>query len=194
LDGLVGAFYKCSCHSGFFDFFFPKNESIVTSYQVVQAFPSIPRLALGYLIYIPLECSIIVEQKNLQKTLKILLDDYRIWYGQQALPCINLVIRKILSNDKCKYDMTFSPEPLELICIDFGFYGTKEYEYLLKNLIRNGLMNLAYGWHLGKYVNNDILNFARQKFLPFNAKMQSLKKKYDPYHIFSTPYLNFLFS
>ncbi len=211
LDGSLSMISK-SVITGFFDIFIPKNGSITNSYGLVKAFPIIPKFTLGF-IPIPLECGVYIDEKKLSLVLPIILKHYQEWYGKTIcgnnFACINIVIRKVIPNNNCALDMTsiknfnvnslasppseLASPPSELVCFDFGFYGSKIHKHLLDNAIRE-LIPLAFGFHLGKYVNSDIIKFANNVFKPSINKMIEIKNKYDPNHLFSTTNLDILFS
>lgn len=192
LDGLVSTVYK-SIITGFFDIFIPEDGLITNSYGMVKAFPILPKLSLSH-IPIPLEAGIYVEPEKLPQVLDIVLAHYKEWYSKTYC-CINVVVRKVMTNTNCALDMTRQYNNInEVVCIDFGFYGTKFHRFILDKAIKK-LLPHAYGFHLGKYVNGDILSFARDRFhlLDPDEKMVEMKNKYDPNGMFSTTYLDFIF-
>ncbi len=192
VDGMISTVYK-SIITGFFDIFIPANNLITNSYGLVKAFPILPNLALKS-IPIPLEAGIYVEPKYLTLVLYMILKHYKEWYNS-AYCCINVVIRKVKTNNNCFLDMTYKIGDVdEVICFDFGFYGTKFHKHILDRAIKE-LLPYAYGFHLGKYINGDIITFARNKFhaIDKDEKMLEMKNKYDQDKIFSTTYLDFIF-
>lgn len=177
----------------FCEIFFPENGIITNSYGLVKYFPDIPELVLQN-INISLEVCVYVEEKNFYQVMNILTEYYKEWQNDN-FKCIDIVIRKVLTNKCCSLDMTngieeFSPDVL--IGIDFGFYG-KEIHKQLIDIVISILLPLSYGFHLGKYVNLDILNFAKQKYSNKSDYMIFLKNKYDPEGIFSTQQLCYLY-
>ncbi len=187
LDGLLSLSYK-SAITGFFDIFIPRNETVVNSYGLVKAFPIIPKITLKH-VQISLECGIYFSLENFEKALPIIFNYYKKWY-KSKYECINIVIRKVLTNENCYLDMTNKRDNVnEIVCIDFGFYGGKDHQHLLDEAIIT-LLPYVYGFHLGKYVNHIIIDFAKKIYA---GKMKEMKEKYDPNFIFSTYSLDYLF-
>jgi hypothetical protein len=193
-DGIYSLFSK-STFTGFFDIFVPKNNSRTNSNGIVKAFPLLPKIALQ-LVPLPLEAGIYVTLQNLVEVSKIILKHYELWYTINDFDCINLVIRKVLTNNNCLIDMTFKRENVDVVVlIDCGFYASREHQYLLNALILELLeKNLVYGFHLGKFTNENIILFAKNLFSKHFSRLNEMKKKFDPAHIFSTPFLDFMFS
>ncbi len=198
IDGSISIPFK-SILTGFYNLFIPQNDSIVNSYGLVKAFPLIPKTVLKY-IPLYLECSVYFDVIKFPLALPIILRHYENWYGLTLLgndyDCINIVIRKVFPNFNCEMDMTngtnFSTIPQELVCVDMGFYGSKIHTSLLDAAVSE-LLPYTYGYHLGKYVSDDIIEFARNIFSSKMSRMAELKAKYDPNHVFSTTKLDKLF-
>lgn len=51
----------------------------------------------------------------------------------------------------------------KVILINFDFFNGAEHKNDIDTKIKE-LLHLAYGFHLKKYVNDDIINFMKQKF------------------------------
>jgi hypothetical protein len=168
--------------------FIPINNSVVNSYGLVYSYPLLPKKVLEH-VRLNLECGIYVENENLDKALGI-IEKYYKKYFYLNYSCINIIIRKIKTNKECFVDSTYNEGNVEeIILIDFGFYNGIEHQNIIDEEIKE-LIPYAYSFHLGKYVNNDILNFMKNKF---KDKMKNIKNKYDPNHIFSTEKLDYLY-
>jgi hypothetical protein len=188
VDGIISTFHSAAM-SSFMNIFIPYNGSVVNSKGLVDAYPIIPRLVLEH-IPLNLECGIYVDVSKLDDML-VIIEKYYRKYFYLNYDCINIVIRKILTNDVCMFDATNKDGGSdEVVLIDFGFFNGERHKNIIDEEIKE-LLPLAYGFHLGKYVNDDILEFMRKKF---NGQMKSIKAKYDPNGVFSTQKLDQLFS
>lgn len=189
-DGANSAIYK-SVLAGFYDLFLPLNDTTTNSVGLVNAFPILPKIVLGY-IPISLECCVYIEEKNLFLALDIIKKYYKSWYQENNLDCINLVIRRIIANDNCMLDSTKGFNHTILVGIDFGFYNGNAHQILLDQAIQE-LLPVAYSFHLGKYINLNIINHMKERFREYLHEFHILKIKYDPDAIFSTNMLDYLF-
>ncbi len=187
IDGITTTFHS-AIMSSFMDIFIPVNGSVVNSRGLVDAYPLLPRKILEY-IPLNLECGIYVDIAKLDLVLPIIEKYYR-HYFYKNYSCINIVIRKIDTNNVCLLDATAEENGVKtVVLIDFGFFdGIAHKEEIDKEI--DELLPYAYSFHLGKYVNQVILSFMKNKF---NGKINAIKQKYDPNAIFSTPKLDELF-
>jgi hypothetical protein len=197
--GLLTTTSNQSVLTGFFDIFLVENHDIVNSYGLVQSFPTLPRIALQE-IPLNLEAGVYVDSnpENLKKVMAIITKHYISW-ASEFRPCIHRVMRKVKTNDCCALDMSRKFNGVEEICsIDIGFFGpmiTDHNQKLLDACLKE-LRPLTFGYHLGKYVSDDIIQFAKKRFaqLDPNNMMGKMKEKYDPNHLFSTTLLDKLFT
>ncbi len=187
LEGIITTFHSAII-SSFMNIFIPLNESVINSRDLVYAYPLLPKIVLEH-VQLNLECGVYVRPDKLTDALKIVEEFYKKYFYLDY-DCINVLIRKIKTNDNCYLDATYNDEGLdEVLLIDFGFFNGIEHKNIIDNEIKK-LIPYAYSFHLGKYVNQDILNFMKQKF---NGKMRDMKNKYDPKRVFSTKKLDELF-
>jgi hypothetical protein len=193
LDGLLSVVYK-SAITGFFDVFLPLSGTKLNSYGLVKAFPSIPEYLLSQ-ISISLECGIYIKMSHLNEALTIVTRYYQEWYAKKY-KCINIILRKVKLNNECLLDQTYTDDASdaarEVVSIDFGFYGSTTHQNLLDKAIEE-LLPYSHGFHLGKYINTDIINQAKKKIKPHLNKIREIKRINDPQHIFSTDNLDYLF-
>lgn len=189
LEGIVTTFHSAII-SSFMNIFIPMNESVVNSRDLVYAYPLLPKLVLEY-VQLNLECGIyVLPDENFEAVLKIIEDFYKKYFYQDY-DCINILMRKIKTNQVCYLDATYNDEGEdEVILIDFGFFNGTQHKNIIDEEIKK-MIPYAYSFHLGKYVNEDILNFMKQKF---GDKMKSMKQRFDPTGVFSTKKLDELFN
>jgi hypothetical protein len=192
LDGLLSVVYK-SAITGFFDVFLPLSGTRLNSYGLVKAFPSIPEYLLSQ-IPISLECGIYIKMRDLKEALEIVTRYYQEWYSKKY-KCINIILRKVKLNNECLIDETYKNDDDDddiVVSIDFGFYGSTEHQNLIDSAIKD-LLPYSHGFHLGKYINNEIIQQAKNKIKKHIPKIKEIKNKFDPFRLFSTDKLDYLF-
>lgn len=197
------------------DFSFPNSSTKANSNEISFMANNIENAVIAMThSNISLECGIYFCASDFEKGFNIFKKHYSKWRDPKFFSeserkfCFltDVLVRKVYSSSLCPYDATYSERPIMLYFMDFGMVKlgnlTDFKTDTPKNLVDDCIKELIdekviHGFHMGKYVNDDIIKFMKNSYISRNSNLledlQRKKNYYDPEKRFSNESLESLY-